>query len=301
LLAGALLESPIVVEVTTADGREDPAAARLVAAGCNEALERSGCTDAEAPATEPTWLRVRVRVDDAAHRATLDFEHPDGTRASRAIDFRPDDPPAAQQRAIGLVIAAYRLEHPPEPPAPPDAPPGASARSATTPAVGHAPARWRLDVGVLVGPGLDPGGARYGGLLRGGLRLGTTPVYALLSARGAVRPGSPEVLWLSGGAGLLLDLALTADGLSLAAHVSAIAEHVRASARDPSSGAEDDGATTRYGGLLGAELAVNITPGLAIFAGGEIAVARRLVIEVGGTVVGRQSPVQLSGVAGLRF
>jgi hypothetical protein len=53
--------------------------------------------------------------------------------------------------------------------------------------------------------------------------------------------------------------------------------------------------------VVGADLALRVSGQLALFAGVELSIARRLVVEVGDVAVGRQPPLQASALLGLRF
>ncbi|MGD8862164.1 MAG: hypothetical protein PVI30_19285 [Myxococcales bacterium] len=305
VLVGLMIGSLVVVDVTTPDPAGDAAAAAVVAASCNDALEQVECVPASsAPdaSDDADRVRVHVRMGAGDGHAAIEFVGVDGRVSSERIEFRPGDPPAARQRAVGLVIAALRMKQrseaataaqatasaatAPEPTAPSDASPVARA--------------WLLDAGLLLGPGLSGKELRYGGLVRAGRRLGETPLHAVVAGRGAVAFGDVDARWLSADAGLLLTGALQRRVLSLTVHASVRAEHVDARATDAATGEQDIGSALRFGGALGAELALQLSSSLALFAGAELALTERLVVEVGDTIVGRQPPLQLTAAVGLR-
>lgn len=309
-----LLLPALAADVIAIDpGARDPELARVTIESCSEAHGPGLCYAlGDAPA-QPGWF-ARVIWEDAAQlRARIEIRR--GARDAapesvRVVEFSAADDAVQRHRAVGLIVASFVLARERE-----DAaehgdlqPANAQPASSETASGGDEPADARrfavagVDLGVLAGPGLDRGPARFGLTLRGFVRPVDLPLAVTLALRGARRPGDTAVLWVSGAAGLLLRLEREALPLALEARAELVAERVQAQTQDPVTRKPDSGDAFRLGARLGLELHLALGAGLSLFAGGDTELLLPAVsVEVGGRGLGSDAAPGFTGLLGLRL
>jgi hypothetical protein len=324
-LATALVLQLVLSQALTADrividpGALDPELARVTLESCTEATSPGQCVadTPEATSEQPAWF-ARVIWDAAQLRARVEIRQ--GSRDAapehvREVEFSTADELPQRHRAVGLIVASYVVErvreHERERAAEQERAreqAAEQARAAAAVAAEEAEARARaepaagVDLALLAGPGLDRGPARFGLALRGFARLFDGPIAAALALRAARRGGDVPVLWLGGGAGLLLHV--QPDGFPLAFETRAelAAERLSAAADDDATSMHDSDSVWRLGGLLGLELHLPLSSGFSLFAGGDLEWLRPSVsVEVGGQRVGKTPDLTASALIGVRW
>jgi len=299
----------------------DPADPRLEAIAiesCSGALGSGSCR-ADGASHEPADWFARVIWNEPEHlRARIEIRR--GARDAepssvRTVEFSTADEPAQRERAVGLIIAAFVMEHARAAGAEAEAalPPAAQPAPAPPPEIeiapepaprAHAPV-WGVDLALLAAPGFDRGAPRLGAMLRGLFRPFEPPVAILLGVHAARRwdDGDPSVLWLGATAGLALRVQTPAPPLTVEARAELKLQRVQAEAADPVSSAHDSGGASRVGGQLGLEAHVALGRGSAVslFAGAEItALFPAVYLEIGGLEAGVERNLSWGALVGLR-
>jgi hypothetical protein len=311
----------LVADVVAIDaGPVDPRLETIAIESCSGALGSGSCRtdrDSREPAdwfarviwTEPEHLRARIEIRRGARDAP--------PSSVRTVEFSAADEPAQRERAVGLIIAAFVMEHaraegtegaaestaaaqpPPLPPPEIEIAPDPAPRA-------HAPV-WGVDLALLAGPGFDRGSPRMGAMLRGLFRPFDPPLAVVLGIRAARRWNGedPSVLWLAASTGLALRLQTPARPLAVEARAELQLQRVQVEAEDPATGAHDSGGASRLGGALGLEAHVALGgdggSGVSLFAGGEItALFPSVYLEVGGLETGIERNLGWGALVGLR-
>lgn len=223
---------------------------------------------------------------------------------TRSVAFRPEDQRIERWRAVGLSIATLVGEtlhlapappppvedEKPEPPPPPIAsPPRTEAPIAETPR--PQPRAW-IDLGGLLGQGLDTGSWRRGGTLRGGWIVGPRPLFVTGSARYEATPSDASrvsLVWWSGslGAGALFVFARDIVWLDVRGEV--VARFLQASVDTP--GATDSASRAVLGARTSIDLAWMPTSFLGVVGTTEAMWANGTVVQLRGAPIGRESPL----------
>ncbi|WP_437735076.1 hypothetical protein [Sorangium sp. So ce1335] len=255
------MAAPIVVELASGPAVHGELAALLVEA-CSRAAGGGGCalgdpkrTGTAVRALAVVWLdgpdHRRLRVDVAT------LGSPEGTLASREIEFRDEDPLPDRYRTAGLLVAALATERAGAPASP--APTGAEeATDAEQHAAGPLrPLGWFIGAGGLAGSGLGDGPARAGGWVMATALDRRSGFFGTLSASyaAALRDPAPglSVQWLTvGGGGGLAAPVRPLDAL-VRARIEATVDWVMASAQDPKKPPE-----AGHGWALGTRTAVDL-------------------------------------------
>ena len=298
----------------------DPQLETIAIESCSGALGSGSCRsdgDRAEPAdwfarviwSEPEHLRARIEIRRRARDAP--------PSSVRTVEFSAADEPAQRERAVGLIIAAFVLEHAraegtetAAEPATAAAQPAPERRPEIEIAPdpeprAHAPV-WGVDVALLAAPGFDRGSPRLGAVLRGLFRPFDPPLAIVLGIRAARRwdDEDPSVLWLGATAGLALHVQTPARPLAVEARAELQLQRVQVEAEDPVSRAHDSGGASRLGGQLGLEAHValgNGSGGVSLFAGGEItALFPSVYLEVGGLETGVERNLGWGALVGLR-
>jgi hypothetical protein len=312
-LLPALFADLVAIESEPAD----PQLAPIAVESCSGALGSGSCRTLSAPDEPADWFARVIWDEPAGLRARIEIRR--GTREAepssvRTVEFSAADAPAQRARAVGLIIAAFVMEHAraaeAELPAPEPAPPPEPAPASEPEAAADEPAPrppvpvWSVDLAVLGGPGLDRGAPRVGAMLRGLFRPFDAPLSALLSVRAARRwdGEDPSLLWLGATAGLALRLQTPARPIALEARAELQLLRVQAEAADPESGAHDSGGVLRRGGQLGLEAHAALGGRLSVFAGAEItALFPSIYLDIGRVEVGAERHLGWGALAGLRL
>jgi hypothetical protein len=307
----------LVADVVAIDAEPaDPQLETIAIESCSGALGSGSCRADDArhePAdwfarviwSEPEHLRARIEI----RRATRDAE----PSSVRTVEFSTADEPAQRERAVGLIIAAFVMEHartagieagteappPAAEPAPAPAPEIETGRDAAAPLP-----VWSVDLALLAAPGLDRGSPRAGAMLRGLFRPFDPPLSVGLGIRAARRwdDGDPSILWLGATAGLALRVQTPARPLAVEARAELQLQGMQAEAEDPVSGAHASKGISRRGGQLGLEAHVALGSSVSLFAGGEIsALFPAIYLDVGGVEVGVERSLGWGALIGLRL
>lgn len=287
---------------------EDREVAQGAIESCNDALGQPSCRLA-GPEDSGAAYYVRVAFFDAqkleAQVEIRDRPDSDAKISVRHVAFSPADDLRQRYRALGLVVAAYvvgnpatseapsSVETPPPPPPPPPEPEPAEEPPAAL--------SGGADLGGLVGAGLDRGAPRFGVLLRGFARFGELPILPQLGVRLAHRADQPALYWLSGEAGLAVELTPHDAPFGVAARAAFVVERLIAQAEDADEGGSESGGQSRLGGRLGVDLFLRLAPGFWLFGGGDASLlSPRVHIDVAGEEVGEDPSLGWSGSIGLR-
>jgi hypothetical protein len=283
------------------------AVVQVVAQSCEDAIGEGRCPDAAqlSPAEVVPWYAL-VRVEDPSALA-LKLEFHDRSASgtlieTRTLSFAERDPLASRWATVGAVIAAFvaardSARAPPPASRPRPLPPsGAAPKPSGTPG-------WDLDLAWLLGPGLDRGPYRFGGLGRGYLALpAARGVLGLLSLRYAEKPGDLELSWWSASCGFGGRLGRKTSSITFELTGEFAFEHLSMSAVDPSTNTRDSARQSRFGGRLSLNLALKVTHGLAWVVGAEVSALRpSVVISVGPDASGRLPAVSYAFSTGLRL
>ncbi len=289
----------VAVEIST-QGSQPSYAAALVAA-CTRAVHRGTCVlaDASPEARDAEGIAIvswqGTDQDDA--RVQVGVRRADGGTAwlARDMHFRDADAPVERWRAVGLTIATLVGELPEPPPRPTShavaplprrAPPAVPRRTGKPEA--PLPARWWLDAGAVLGPGLDTGSWRVGGFLGVARRFDRSPLFAHAAASYAARPSDAlgvAANWFTLSLGPGVALAIPRADLVLDLRGALGLERVHASATR--GGDEDSGSRWVPELRLGGNVA---WPGgyLSVVAGGEMwAMQSATTIRVSDEATGR--------------
>jgi len=282
--------------VTAVVLESEPGDASLLAwavRGCNEALVAERCATAESG--EAPRYRARLTWRDAlhAHVTIVPADVPDAPPVlARDVTFQPADAPGERYRALGLIVASYVLTQDAQAPAAP-----------TPPRTARAAGRLDLDAALLGGPALDEGPLRAGGSLRLHLRAGQRLPWlgVVVGASASHRAGTPRLTWaaLTLGASARAPLATR---WALEGRLEGVGQRLFARAHDPERDRRERASRTRVGGQAGLVLLYQLTPGLSLFGGAELARLRpRVRIWVGPTPLGRERALEATALVGLRL
>lgn len=298
-----LLPSVAADLVVVENATTDPQATHVTIESYNAAI--GACDGARDPGT---WYAL-VNWDEARLHARIEIHQgqPNGTPSSvREVDFTESDAIEQRQRAVGLIIAAYVLEHarpqtpPPAEVAPPVATPPPDA-DADTPLAQGRPS-YGVDVALLAAPGLDRGAARLGTMLRGFVGPFDAPLLLLVSARMAQRFDVPAVVWWSGAAGLALHLQAHGSPFALETRAELVLQRIDVHAEDLETGANATEGAWRSGGQLGLEAHLALSRDFSLFAGAELGVLLPAVhASAGGHDAGTDPRVGWGGLIGMRY
>ena len=309
-------------EVIVIRAEQDVRTPDVLIASCSATLGKGRCRAGREEAAEPSvWYAVVMWLDDEHLSARVQFRHAGELWAQRDVEFSATDSAEQRERALGLIVAAYAMgtqaSTPEEPraagaqlPKPEPKPKSASSQpddtrtplrdSAPSDSIEKAPARYGVDAGVLLGPGLDRGASRVGLLLRPWLRPANAPILGLVQVRGAMRPDDPLVTWLSASLGLGARLEPDASLVAVEAHLEVVGERWIASAED-ASGARESKGVYRLGGRLGGELQIPQRSAVSGFVGVEGAFLRPKVdVAVADETVGSEPALSWAVLLGLR-
>ncbi|HWA77847.1 MAG TPA: hypothetical protein VG937_36180 [Polyangiaceae bacterium] len=311
---------PVAVEVAPANAPREQVAALLTA--CSRAVGDADCVLA-ADAPDSGTQAVAIVTWQSDGRATVEV----GLRQegkpewrSRNVSFLPSDEPLERWRAVGFVVGTLaRGEEPekpaaasaadevkPEPKAVEDAArPQPRAEPANpfvsevrkTPA-GH-PARAALELGAVMGPGLD--GLRAGGVLRSRFPI-FEPLRSLFTLKYVERPrddGGLRGQWLTFAAGVAGVLGNEISELS--ASLDLRAEYFRASVEDQQG---RTGAASRWlpGFSFGVAGAWTPAPPLGFYLGAEGAwMLSRTEIQLKSAPYTEDRPFRVSVDGGVRL
>jgi hypothetical protein len=303
-LVPALAVGAIAIEAPP----EDREVAQGAIDSCNEALGQPSCR-LGAPDEASAAYYVRVAFFDAAKLEAQveirDRPESDAKIAVRHVAFSPADDLRQRYRALGLVVAAYVVGNPavseePPPVAKPTPPPPSPSPEPEPPDEPLPSVSGGADLGGLVGAGLNRGAPRFGVLLRGFVRFGELPLLPMLGVRLAYRADRPALYWLSGDAGLAVELTPHESAFGVAVRGAFVVERLIAQAEND-DGASDSGAKTRVGGRLGVDLFLRLAPGFWLFGGGDASLLTpRVELDVAGAEVGEDPRLGWSGSIGLR-
>jgi hypothetical protein len=295
-----MVADTVVVAVQPLDDRANFA----IIDACNRALGETRCALVAAPApvqsgVSPPITRVRVALSSAAlERAAVAFEAGGVLSPARILEFADTDPLEERYRAIGLVIAARLFEEAaarrdqPPPRAPPPPPP--------------APKRLAFETALFLGQGLDEGDLRWGLRSRALARpLRDIPVSVLLGVRLGLSSSDDDQItmrWTTLSAGLQGSVPLVSDLLFFELHAEGALQFVHVAIEDAVTSAKDHGSETRYGTILGAQLAWSPFDFWSLFIGAESALTwPPLLLEVRRAEVAKEDPLRLSGHIGQRL
>lgn len=271
-----------------------------IAGSCEAALGEGTCTTATASAE---WVAI-VRWDDVDYR-TLRIElRPSPEEApveSRVVAFTPADPPRQRWASAGLVIAALVARHVTADAASTSVPvPGADEPAAPSQAPLHP---WvRVDLGGVLGQGLDTGAPRLGGLLRVGLIPWQLPITFHAGTRWTERGGLPTVRWAEVSSGLAVRLGPWSSSWTAEVRAEGLVEWVRLTAEEPATRQWETAQRRRGGGRLGADLVwVFADPGGAFVSAEATVIRPEILVSIGGEDAGREPPVRFAGSTGIRL
>jgi len=285
------------------------AAVQTVSRSCEEALGDGRCpgaADLKSP-TIVTWYAIIHSDDPDLSKLRVEFRDRTAEGVlieTRTLTFSEHDNIKSRWASAGAVIAAFVAARDS-----PRGPPPSSHREIEIPPewagqASRGPA-WGVDLALLTGPGLDPGGYRLGGLLRG--FLGVVPrapgVLAVLSLRYSERPGDLDVTWLSGSCGMGARVGGgQASPMSVEITGELAFERMLMSAENPLTGHRDSAGQNRFGGRLGMNVAWAAWPSVAFLAGVEATAMRpALTISLADNKVGREPLASFGLSAGVRF
>jgi hypothetical protein len=304
-----MIADTVVVVVQPLDDRANFA----IIDACNRALGETRCVlTASSSAVQPSATlgqpevslpitRVRVALSSAAlERAAVAFEAGGVLGPARMLEFADTDPLDERYRAIGLVIAARlfeeaaaRRDRPPPRASPPPPPPGG-------------PKRLGLETALFLGQGLDEGDLRWGLRTRALARpVRDIPVSVLLGMRLGLSSSDDEqstMRWTTLSCGLQGSVPIVSELLFFELHAEGALQFVYVAIEDAVTGAKDDGSETRYGTILGAQLAWSPFDFWSLFIGAESALTwPPLLLEVRRAEVAKEDPLRLSAHIGQRL
>jgi len=259
------------------------ASVQTVSRSCEEALGDGRCPVAGElkPATIVTWYAVIHSDEPDLSKLRVEFRDrsADGVLIeARTLTFSEHDNVKSRWASAGAVIAAFvaardgtRIS------------PSSGHRELDTPPQWVEPTPrgpvWGLDLALLTGPGIDPGGYRLGGLLRG--FIGVVPrapgVLGVLSLRYTARPGDLDVTWLSASFGMGARVGGQTSALSAELTGELAFERMLMSAENPLTGHTDSAAQNRFGGRLGVNFGWALWPTLSFVVGAEATAMRPAV------------------------
>jgi hypothetical protein len=301
---GLLVQAlPLLAALTIAidSAAPSPEALAIALQSCREAVGAPSCHTREElqQRAEQAEIEAIVRWDAAYLEADIELrDRASAEPASRRrVVFSSADDLAERFRALGLIVAAQSFsEFRNEPPAPETpAPPVAIIEP-------RAPLTLALDLFASLATALDRGGPRAGLGLRGWLRPAGWPASFTLTTKGSYRPDDTRIFWAGLAAGLGLHVVPRADLLSIDGRLEFVAQRTHVVATDPSTGARDQAGSLRWGGQLGAELAVHAYRSLWLFLGGELTYMRpELRVRVSGRELGREPSLGGALLAGVRY
>ena len=312
-----------------------PELATTVLRACNLALGTGRCAIAEVPAstTGNAWV-ASVRLDpEEPNRLRIDLRDatPQSTRTSftRDLTFEGPEPLNHRWATAGVVVAALVVsaessqktdggqpdDHHGSTPAdtltsgdvtaahqPPIKSPnetkGHTVSTPEPPASKGNTRDFRVDLGGLIGPSIEGGTLRWGGLVRPSLELGQS-VLAWTSLSAAAADDAVKAFWWSGAVGLGFVSTARNRRFGVEARLGFKAERVSLTATEGSR--EDSAVNLRWGGVAGVDLYLGISRPLALWLGGEAeAMLPRLDVQVGGAQKGQLDRLNSSIALGIR-
>jgi hypothetical protein len=259
--------APIVVDVAPlASAPQDADLAAALIDACSAAAGPGGCV---LDAHDAVESRAHVVVSFAAGEARVRVEvQPIAGEPGRAreVTFRDDDPRLERYRATGLIVAGLVADVATGTPVPEPPPP-------LLPPVDVEPPARRVLL-YLAGQTGWNGARPWGGAQLGADVTVAAPVFLALSA-------SYDQTWQRDGRGIAGQRSaagigvgvlapLVRDRLDLRIRLALELQELRASIEQPSTGREDAAGRGSSGIEGGVDLALPITAGLAVFAGGRV-------------------------------
>jgi len=277
--------------------------AAIISTSCEAAVGASRCPVAKdlKVSSVVAWYAI-VRSEDAEGsrlRIELHDRSPTGVVVeTRDLTFSENDRRESRWASAGVVIAALVAAR--------DSPDTASSSRHpteprfTAPVARRAP--WGFDVAFTVGPGLDRGAYRVGGLVRGFVGLPRSPsVIGEFSLHYAERPGELDLSWLSASGGVGARVGNRSSALSAELIGELVFERMFIAGRNAATGHEASSGQNRFGGRLGANVALRVWGGFGLVLGAEVSALRPSVdITFLDAKVGREPLVGFGLAAGIR-
>lgn len=279
-----------------------------VVQSCSAALGEGRCIVAW-EAQPRRWVAVvRFADDGTTLRVELRADAADGELvAESALEFERQDPARQRWAAAGLVVAslvAAELSDAERADAP--APTRPPRRSAVASAPRPAPSRSRLwgalDVGALLGPGLDQGPLRFGAHARvlGGWQ--ELPVLFVVSGRYATAQSTPRAQWFTVGVGVGTRFGAPDGSFGAELRSEVLLERAELTAVSSDGWTSETQAVGRIGTSLGVCVSFRVHPRLALFVDGEFTLKRpELSLEVEGRRENGEHAARGVAAAGLRL
>ena len=257
-----------VVLIDIAPPESPPHLVETLVRACNDGLRYGECRVAEAAEGDARAVASVVWLDEEQYCAEIGVlpagEHQNDDSTVR-ICFESTDPEMERWRAVGFTIAtlADREEPPKAAPQPEPKPP--------LPAPPQLPRGWAswLGLGVLVGPGLESGGARWGIRAAATQDLALSPLLVTGAFRWSMSVSDDPVSARWAGFSLGMGGHGTAADTRLSFRFEIIAENLSVVARDPFTGATDQGDRWVPGFLLGGGIAWPSRGPVALHLGGD--------------------------------
>ena len=285
---------------------------------CSAAAVQGTCSFASTRAESSETPRASIGWD-ADHLVASLHLSVGGVVSERSLHFRVEDPPLERWRSTGLVAAtvvgearrAKELEaqvhaaSPPSPTAQPTPAKKSPPRARPEPLAPPEPPfeRLVLDLGVLVGNGLDGGSPRAGASTRLGLLIPKTPLLLDVATSFTIRPTDARGLlarWVTVGGGVGIRGALLERTIAIEGRLEGLAEWSGASVT--TGGIGDSGGRVQPGIGVGVEVTWMFSRmiGLAMGIDGAL-VPSGTVFRVRGTSFGRSPPEHVAGYVGIRL
>jgi len=277
--------------------------AAIISSSCEAAVGASRCPIAKdlKASSVVAWYAI-VRSEDA-EGSRLRIELRDRSAIgvvveTRDLTFSENDRRESRWASAGVVIAALVAAR--------DSPDAASTSTHPTEPRFATPVRrrapWGFDLAIIVGPGLDRGAYRVGGLVRGFVGLPRSPsVIGEFSLHYTERPGELDLSWLSASGGVG---ARIGNNRSVSAELigELVFERMFIAGRNVATGHEASSGQNRFGGRLGANVALRVWGGLGLVLGAEVSALRPSVdITFLDAKVGREPLVGVGLAAGIRI
>jgi hypothetical protein len=241
-----------------------------------------------------------VRWDDADWlQARIEIEHQPETLSEpsvQQITFTPSDSLTQRYQALGLVIVSHVV--------------AASAARERKAAVAPPPTMslplpepvpaptWGLDFAAALGPGVETGALRLGGILRGWLGPWTLPLRPTAALGWSTASGSADATWFDAAVGAALSLRVTSE-VALGVHAEAVYQRVTLVATQGAV-SERDG-LPRFGGRVGLAGFVELSSGFEVFVEARAAAFDQpYLLRVQDRLVGEEGSVTSEALLGVR-
>jgi len=280
-------------------------AAPIISKSCEAAVGTGRCPLARdlKASSVVTWYAVVHSEDPEGARLRIELRDRSATGVlveTRDLVFSAHDKSESRWASAGAVIAALVAARDS-----PDTAPAIAHRMVVP--VGHAfgdeGLPWGFDLVFVTGPGLDRGGYRLGGFVRGFVGLPRAPaVIGMLSLGYAQRPGDLDLSWLSASGGMGARIGRRESTVSAELIGELVVERMSMTGRNAATGHEASVSQNRFGGRLGTNFALRVWADFAFVLGAEVSALRPSIdIAFLDERVGRAPLVEFGMSGGVRF